>query len=82
MPSGLRRYRRTRQLHFGPFSCYRRRATQGDAVSRDLFESALERIRNPAPLRCLRFSIYLPCINDWLTHRSDTEAVVVTTFGD
>ena len=45
MPSGLRRFQQTRQLHFVTFSCYHRLAYLGDAVSRDLFESALERIR-------------------------------------
>jgi putative transposase len=45
MPSGLHRYQQTGQLHFITFSCYRRLAYLGDAASRELFESALERIR-------------------------------------
>ena len=45
MPAGLHRYQQTRQLHFITFSCYRRRSYLGDADSRRLFESALERVR-------------------------------------
>ncbi|HKN19994.1 MAG TPA: transposase [Terracidiphilus sp.] len=45
MPSGLRRFHQTRQSHFVTFSCYHRLPYLGDSVSRDLFESALERIR-------------------------------------
>jgi putative transposase len=45
MPSGLHRYQQTGQLHFITFSCHGRRAHLGTAAQRDLFESALERIR-------------------------------------
>ncbi len=45
MPKGLHRFQQTGHLHFITFSCYLRRAYLGSAVSRDLFESALERIR-------------------------------------
>jgi putative transposase len=45
MPKGLHRYQRTRHLHFLTFSCYRRLPYLGAATSRDLFESALERVR-------------------------------------
>ena len=45
MPSGLHRFQKTGQLQFGPFSCYRRLTHLGSAPIRDLFESALERIR-------------------------------------
>jgi len=45
MPTELHRYQQTRQLHFITFSCYQRRSYLGDAGSRDLFESALERVR-------------------------------------
>ena len=45
MPTELHRYQQTRQLHFITFSCYQRRSRLGDADSRDLFESALERVR-------------------------------------
>ncbi len=46
MPSGLNRYQQTGQLHFITFSCYHRLAFLADAAHRDLFESALERMRN------------------------------------
>jgi putative transposase len=45
MPSGLHHYQRTGQLHFITFSCYGRKAHLGTLARRDLFESALERIR-------------------------------------
>ncbi len=45
MPAGLRRYQQTRQLHFITFSCYRRLCYLDSAAVRELFESALERIR-------------------------------------
>ena len=45
MPVGLRRYQQTRQLHFITFSCYRRLSYLGSDRVRELFESALERIR-------------------------------------
>ncbi|MGO9324657.1 MAG: REP-associated tyrosine transposase [Terracidiphilus sp.] len=45
MPSGLHHFQQTGQLHFITFSCYGRRAHFGTAARRDLFESALERIR-------------------------------------
>jgi putative transposase len=45
MPKELRHFQQTGDLHFLTFSCYRRRAYLGTAAARDLFESALERIR-------------------------------------
>jgi putative transposase len=45
MPSGLHHYQQTGQLHFITFSCYGRKAHLGTLARRDLFESALERIR-------------------------------------
>ena len=45
MPTGLRRYQQTRQLHFITFSCFRRMPHFDHAASRDLFQRALERVR-------------------------------------
>ena len=45
MPTGLRHYQQSRDLHFLTFSCYHRLPYLGAAAARDLFESALERIR-------------------------------------
>jgi len=45
MTRGLNRYQQTGDFHFLTFSCYHRLAYLGSAEARDLFESALERIR-------------------------------------
>jgi putative transposase len=45
MPRGLVRYQQTGDFHFLTFSCYRRLAYLNTAAARELFESALERIR-------------------------------------
>jgi putative transposase len=45
MPRGLVRYQQTGDFHFLTFSCYRRLAYLGPSAARELFESALERIR-------------------------------------
>ena len=45
MPKGLRHFQQTGDLHFLTFSCYRRLPYLSAAGARDLFESALERIR-------------------------------------
>ena len=45
MPSGLTRYQNCGALHFLTFSCYRRRPYLGEPEARDLFESALELMR-------------------------------------
>ena len=45
MPWGLKRFHQSRQLHFLTFSCYRRRPNFCSPVSRHVFESALERVR-------------------------------------
>jgi putative transposase len=45
MVVGLKRYQRLGHLHFVTFSCYRRRAHLETATARDLFEDAMERIR-------------------------------------
>jgi putative transposase len=45
MPTGLRRYQQTRDLHYITFSCYRRQPKLGAAQSRLVFEKSLERTR-------------------------------------
>jgi putative transposase len=45
MVVGLKRYSQMGHLHVVTFSCYRRRLHLGGEGTRDLFESALERIR-------------------------------------
>jgi putative transposase len=45
MPKGLRHYQQTGHLHFLTFSCYHRLPYLDTATARDLFESALERMR-------------------------------------
>jgi putative transposase len=45
MPKGLHHYQQTGDLHYLTFSCYRQFPHLGTAAARDLFESALERIR-------------------------------------
>ena len=45
MPSGLHHYQQAGQLHFVTFSCHGRKPLLGSAARRDLFESALERVR-------------------------------------
>jgi putative transposase len=53
VPWGLKRYQQSRQSHFVTFCCYRRRQLFASAESKDIFESALERVR-----RVYRFSVY------------------------
>ena len=45
MTRGLHRYQQSGNFHFITFSCYQRRPYLGRASARNLFESALERIR-------------------------------------
>jgi putative transposase len=45
MPEGLIRYQQTGDFHFLTFSCYRRLPYLKTAAARELFESALERVR-------------------------------------
>jgi putative transposase len=45
MPTGLRRYQETGDLHFVTFSCVRHRPILGTAEARDLFLQLLERTR-------------------------------------
>lgn len=45
MTRGLIRYQHTGSFHFLTFSCYRRLKYLGTAEARDLFEDALERVR-------------------------------------
>ena len=45
MPTGLRRFQQTRQMHFVTFSCYRRQPKLGAARARNVFEQSLEAAR-------------------------------------
>jgi putative transposase len=45
MPWGLKRFQRSRCLHFVTFSCYRRQAFLETAQARERFEIELERVR-------------------------------------
>ena len=45
MTHGLRRFQQAGTFHFLTFSCYRRRPYLRSAITRDLFEASLERIR-------------------------------------
>ena len=59
MPWSLRRFQQSRQLHFLTFSCYRRQAKFATAGPRRVFESALERIRQPYEL-CVYGYVVMP----------------------
>jgi putative transposase len=45
MPSRLKRYQQTRQLHYVTFTCYHRQEYLGSGCARDVFEQTLERVR-------------------------------------
>lgn len=45
MPTGLRRFQQTRQMHFITFSCYRRQPKLSVARAQETFEHSLERTR-------------------------------------
>ncbi len=45
MPSHLRRFQQTRDLHFITFSCYHRKPKLRTAAAKDAFEHSLERTR-------------------------------------
>lgn len=45
MPSGLRRYQQTGDLHFLTFSCYRRQPNLGSPAARTRLERSLEATR-------------------------------------
>jgi putative transposase len=45
MPSHLKRYQQTHDLHFITFSCYRRQPKLGNPASREVFEKSLEHTR-------------------------------------
>lgn len=45
MPSRLKRYQQTGQLHYITFTCYHRKKHLGSASARDIFEAILERAR-------------------------------------
>ena len=56
MPWGLKRFQNTGQSHFVTFCCYRRRPLFATEDSREVFESALERVRQSF---CLRVYAYV-----------------------
>jgi putative transposase len=45
MPSRLKRYQHSQQLHFITFTCYHRKKYLQSAAARDIFEKTLERVR-------------------------------------
>ena len=45
MPSRLKRYQQSQQLHFVTFTCYHRKKYLETAAARDIFEKTLERVR-------------------------------------
>ena len=51
MPWGLKRFQNTRQSHFETFCCYHRRPLFTAQATRQVFESALERVRRSFRLR-------------------------------
>jgi len=57
MPSHLRRYQQTRDLHFVTFSCYRRQPKLGRPDVREVFEHALERTRQRYGLRVIGYVV-------------------------
>jgi putative transposase len=59
MPWGLKRFQQTRQIHFLTFGCYHRRVNFGDDVSRSVFVSALERVRQKHDL-CIYGYVVMP----------------------
>ena len=59
MPWGLQRFHQSRQLHFLTFSCYHRRANFAGPRERDVFEAALERVRQQYGL-CVYGYVVMP----------------------
>ena len=57
MPWGLKRFQQTGQLHFLTFSCYHRQPKLAKAHSRDVFECALERVREHYGLRVFGYVV-------------------------
>ena len=55
MPAGLHRYQQGGGLHFVTFSCYHRLPYLGAPVARDLFENALETVRERYRLAVLAY---------------------------
>jgi putative transposase len=45
MPSRLKRYQHSQQLHFVTFTCYHRKKYLETAAAREIFEKTLERVR-------------------------------------
>jgi len=59
MPWGLKRFQQARDSHFLTFSCYKRRQNFGSLESREIFESALERVREQHAL-CVYGYVVMP----------------------
>jgi len=59
VPWSLKRFHESRQLHFLTFSCYKRRLNFNTAEPRQIFESALERIRQDYKL-CVYGYVIMP----------------------
>lgn len=59
MPSHLKRYHHTGDLHYVTFSCYRRQPKLGKPSARDVFEKALERTRRRYQF-CVRGYVVMP----------------------
>src|SRR3974390_1970336 len=57
MTSGLHRYQHCGELHFIPFSCYRRSPHLATSAARDLCESALEGVRRRYKLAVLGYVV-------------------------
>jgi len=51
MPWGLKRFHKTRDLHYLTFTCYHRAAFLNTPEARDVFEETLERVRGWYALR-------------------------------
>jgi len=73
MPSNLRRYQRTGDLHFITFSCYRQ-PKLGTPAARALFERSLEQTRHTYGLYVAGYSSFGIAIDrkhafKWLFHQ-------------
>ena len=59
VPTGLRRFQQTRQMHFITFSCYRRQPKLDTASARNSFEHSLEQTRRAYQL-CVAGYVVMP----------------------
>jgi putative transposase len=56
MPTGLKRYQETKNLHFITFSCYRRQSFLQTDTAKDIIQTILEQIRRQ---QCLCIAAYV-----------------------